>query len=165
MDVIVNTGLGAGTRERDMMMMQMIMGLQEKLLAQLGAIDNPFVTPKNVFNALTKLVQASGMRAVDMFFTEPTKDQIDKLIARQGSQPNPQMEKLKQDQAKAQMEAQIEQEKIKSNERIEMAKMQQEYTLKKYQIDQEIALKQRQNVAQALTGGNISSVQLGGMPG
>lgn len=165
MDVVVNTGLGAGTRERDMMMMQMIMGLQEKLLAQLGAVNNPFVTPKNVFNALTKLVQASGMRAVDMFFTEPSEEQIQAMIAQQGSQPNPQMEKLKQDQAKAQMEAQIEQEKIKSNERIEMAKMQQEYQLKRYQIDQEIALKQRQNVAQALTGGSISSSQLGGMPG
>lgn len=165
MDVVVNTGLGAGTRERDMMMMQMIMGLQEKLLAQLGAVNNPFVTPKNVFNALTKLVQASGMRAVDMFFTEPSEEQIQAMIAQQGNQPNPQMEKLKQDQAKAEMEAKIEQEKIQSNERIEMAKMQKEYELKRYQIDQEIALKQRQNVAQALTGGNITSAHIGGMPG
>ncbi|MEH3109047.1 MAG: phage portal protein [Agrobacterium cavarae] len=165
MDVVVNTGLGAGTRERDMMMMQMIMGLQEKLLAQLGAVNNPFVTPKNVYNALTKLVQASGMRATDMFFTEPSEEQINKMIADQSNQPNPEMEKLKQQQAKMESEAAIEQAKIQSNERIEMAKMQQEYDLKRYQIDQEIALKQRQNVAQALTGGNITSVQLGGMPG
>lgn len=165
MDVIVNTGLGAGTRERDMMMMQMIVGLQEKLLAQLGAVNNPFVSPKNVFNALTKLVQASGMRATDQFFTEPTEDQINKLIAQQSNQPNPEMEKLKQQQAKADMDAKIEQQKIESNERIEMAKLQQEYQLKRYQIDQEIQLKQRQNVAQALTGQNVTSVQLGGMPG
>ncbi|WVT75249.1 hypothetical protein QM996_09265 [Sinorhizobium chiapasense] len=32
MDVTVNTGLGAGTRERDMLMIQMIQQLQEKLL-------------------------------------------------------------------------------------------------------------------------------------
>ncbi|MBO0125115.1 phage portal protein [Agrobacterium sp. OT33] len=165
MDVIVNTGLGAGTRERDMMMMQMIVGLQEKLLSQLGPINNPFVSPKNVFNALTKLVQASGMRATAQFFTEPTEDQINKLIAQQSNQPNPEMEKLKQQQAKAEMEATIEREKIQSNERIEMAKMQQEFELKRYQIDQEIQLKQRQNVAQALTGQNVTSVQLGGMPG
>ncbi|KRA59021.1 hypothetical protein [Rhizobium sp. Root651] len=165
MDVIVNTGLGAGTRERDMMMMQMIVGLQEKLLAQLGAVNNPFVTPKNMFNALTKLVQASGMRATDQFFTEPTEDQINKLIAQQSNQPNPEMEKLKQQQAKADMDAKIEQQKIESNERIEMAKLQQEYQLKRYQIDQEIQLKQRQNVAQALTGQSVTSVQLGGMPG
>lgn len=165
MDVIVNTGLGAGTRERDMMMMQMIMGLQEKLLAQLGAVNNPFVTPKNVFNALTKLVQASGMRAVDMFFTEPTEEQIQQLIAQQSNQPNPEMEKLKQQQAKMEQDASLDKMKIESDERIAMAKMDQEYALKRYQIEQEITLKQRQNVAQALTGGNISSVQLGGMPG
>lgn len=165
MDVIVNTGLGAGTRERDMMMMQMIVGLQEKLLAQLGAVNNPFVTPKNMFNALTKLVQASGMRATDQFFTEPTEEQINKLIAQQSNQPNPEMEKLKQQQAKADMDAKIEQQKIESNERIEMAKLQQEYQLKRYQIDQEIQLKQRQNVAQALTGQSVTSVQFGGMPG
>ncbi|KNY35560.1 hypothetical protein [Agrobacterium sp. SUL3] len=165
MDVIVNTGLGAGTRERDMMMMQMIVGLQEKLLAQLGAVNNPFVSPKNVFNALTKLVQASGMRSTDQFFTEPSEDQINKLIAQQGNQPNPEMEKLKQQQQQAEMDANIEREKIQSNERIEMAKMQQEYDLKRYQIDQEIQLKQRQNVAQALTGQNVTSVQFGGMAG
>lgn len=165
MDVIVNTGLGAGTRERDMMMMQMIVGLQEKILAQLGTVNNPFVTPKNMFNALTKLVQASGMRATDQFFTEPTEEQINKLIAQQSNQPNPEMEKLKQQQAKADMDAKIEQQKIESNERIEMAKLQQEYQLKRYQIDQEIQLKQRQNVAQALTGQSVTAVQLGGMAG
>lgn len=148
-----------------MMMMQMIVGLQEKLLAQLGAVNNPFVTPKNVFNALTKLVQASGMRATDQFFTEPTQDQINQLLAQQSNKPNPEMEKLKQQQAKAEMDATIEREKIQSNERIAMAKMQQEYDLKRYQIDQEIQLKQRQNVAQALTGQNVTSVQLGGMAG
>jgi len=46
-----------------------------------------------------------------------------------------------------------------------MAKLQQEYQLKRYQIDQEIQLKQRQNVAQALTGQTVTSVQLGGMAG
>ncbi|WP_244497384.1 hypothetical protein, partial [Ensifer sp. Root954] len=36
MDATVNTGLGAGTRERDMLMIQMIQQLQEKLLTTLG---------------------------------------------------------------------------------------------------------------------------------
>ena len=35
MDLTVNTGLGAGTRERDMLSMQLVMGVQEKLLAGL----------------------------------------------------------------------------------------------------------------------------------
>ncbi len=50
MDATVNTGLGAGTRERDMMMIQMILQLQEKLLMTLGP-DNPYVSPDNPITA------------------------------------------------------------------------------------------------------------------
>jgi len=165
MDVTVNTGLGAGTRERDMMMMQMITGLQEKLLAQLGAVDNPFVTPKNVYNALTKLVEASGLRSVDQYFTEPDEAKIKKMMDAEAAKPNPEMEKLKLQQAKIQSDAAADKMKIESEERIAMARLQQEERLKRYQIDQEIALKQRQNMAEVLSGGHIMPTQLGGMPG
>ncbi|EUB95891.1 hypothetical protein PMI07_002379 [Rhizobium sp. CF080] len=165
MDVTVNTGLGAGTRERDMMMMQMITGLQEKLLSQLGAVDNPFVTPKNVYNALTKLVEASGLRSVDQYFTEPDEAKIQKMMAAAANKPNPEMEKVKQQQAKMEADNAIAMKKIESEERIEMARLQQESELKRYQIDQEINLKQRQNMAEVLSGGHIMQTQLGGMPG
>lgn len=165
MDVTVNTGLGAGTRERDMMMMQMITGLQEKLLSQLGAVDNPFVTPKNVYNALTKLVEASGLRSVDQYFTEPDEAKIQKMMAAAANKPDPEMEKLKQQQAKMEADNAIAMKKIESEERIEMARLKQEGDLKRYQIDQEINLKQRQNIASALTGGHVLPIQLGGMPG
>ncbi len=165
MDVTVNTGLGAGTRERDMMMMQMITGLQEKLLAQLGAVDNPFVTPKNVYNALTKLVEASGLRSVDQYFTEPDEAKIKQMMDAQANKPNPEMEKLKLQQAKIQSDAAADKMKIESEERIAMARLQQEERLKRYQIDQEIALKQRQNMAEVISGGHIMPTQLGGMPG
>ncbi len=165
MDVTVNTGLGAGTRERDMMMMQMIAGLQEKLLAQLGAVDNPFVTPKNVYNALTKLVEASGLRSVDQYFTEPDEAKIKQMMDAQANKPNPEMEKLKLQQAKIQSDAAADKMKIESEERIAMARLQQEERLKRYQIDQEIALKQRQNMAEVLSGGHIMPTQIGGMPG
>ncbi|MEX2741096.1 phage portal protein [Rhizobium mongolense] len=165
MDVTVNTGLGAGTRERDMMMMQMISGLQEKLLASLGAADNPFVTPDNVYNALSKLVEASGLRSVDQYFTKPDPEKIKKMLEAKANQPNPEMEKLKQQQAKAEADNAIAVKKIESEERIEMARLKQEGDLKRYQIDQEIRLKQQQNAANALTGGHIVQTQLGGMPG
>lgn len=165
MDVTVNTGLGAGTRERDMMMMQMISGLQEKLLASLGAADNPFVTPDNVYNALSKLVEASGLRSVDQYFTKPDPEKIKKMMDAKANQPNPEMEKLAQQKAQAEADNAIEMKKIESEERIAMARLKQEGDLKRYQIDQEIQLKQRQNVAQALTGGHVMQTELGGMPG
>ena len=60
MDCVVNTGLGAGTRERDMLVMQQVIMIQEKLLAGFGP-DNPFIKPENVFNAVSKLVEAAGL--------------------------------------------------------------------------------------------------------
>lgn len=165
MDVTVNTGLGAGTRERDMMMMQMVMGLQEKFLASLGAADNPYVTPDNVYNALAKMVEASGLRSVDQYFTKPDPDKIKQLMETGANKPNPEMEKLKLQQAKIEADQAADLKKIESEERIAMARLQQEERLKRYQIDQEIQLKQRQNVAQALTGGHVSTTELGGMPG
>ncbi|NTF35555.1 portal protein [Agrobacterium rubi] len=169
MDATVNVGLGAGTRERDMMAVQAIMNLQEKLLASLGAVNNPFVKPENLYNAITKFVEAVGLPSGDMFFTKPTPEELQALMESQANQPNPEMEKAKMqaqtEQAKAQNQMQIAQMQAQMEERIEMAKMEKEYELKRYQLDQEIALKQRQNVAQALTGQNVSTVHLGGMAG
>ena len=59
MDCRVNTGLGAGTRERDMMMMQQVLMMQEKILAAFGP-DNPFVKPENLHNSLEKLTDLPG---------------------------------------------------------------------------------------------------------
>ncbi len=42
MDATVNTGLGAGTRERDMLMIQMIQQLQEKLLPHVSLNPSGF---------------------------------------------------------------------------------------------------------------------------
>jgi hypothetical protein len=111
------------------------------------------------------LVEASGLRSVDEYFTEPDEEKIRRMMEAEANKPNPEMEKLKQEQAKMEADNAIALKKIESEERIELARIQQESDLKRYQIDQEIGLKQRQNVANALTGGHIEPTQLGGMPG
>jgi hypothetical protein len=115
MDASINTGLGAGTRERDMMMMQPVIGLQEKLLSAFGPV-NPFVKPDNLYNAIAKLVEAAGLRSTDQYFTDPDPQEIEKLLQAQSSQPKP--EEIK---AKAQME--IEQAKLQSTMQIKQAEM------------------------------------------
>jgi hypothetical protein len=75
MDVSISTGLGAGTRERDMMVMQMIMGVQEKLVALYGP-DSPILKPDNIYNAVEKSVQAAGIQAVGKFFTKPDPAEV-----------------------------------------------------------------------------------------
>ncbi|MDX0946183.1 phage portal protein [Sinorhizobium medicae] len=159
MDVTVNTGLGAGTRERDMMMMQVVGQQQEKLLAAYGPVNNPYVSAENIWNSVSRGVEAAGLRTPDLYFTKPTPEQIKQLEQAQANKPDPEMEKVKikaqADQQKAQLDAQLQREK-----------MQQESQLETQRINQEMALLKRQtNAMQMLTRDPVASVNIGGDPG
>lgn len=91
MDVTVNTGLGAGTRERDMMMMQVVGAQQEKLLAAYGPVNNPYVSAENIWNSVSRGVEAAGLRTPDLYFTKPTPEQIEQLQKAQANKPDPEM--------------------------------------------------------------------------
>lgn len=167
MDCTVNTGLGAGTRERDMAMMQVVLGVQKELITGFGP-NNPFVKPENIYNATAKMIEAAGLKTPDLYFNKPTEDEIKAMAAGQ-SKPDPEMMKI---QAKSQADAEklkadMQLEALKANNQLvlQREKMQQEYDLKRYQIDKEMELKARQNVAQLLSPAPMSPVHIGGEPG
>lgn len=168
MDATVNTGLGAGTRERDMMMVQMIQQLQEKLLSTLGP-DNPYVSPDNVYNSIAKMVEAAGLKSPDLYFTKPDPAEVQKRMEAAANQPNPEMQKAQMqaqaDVQKAQLQAETDRQKLAAQTQVDMARIKADSELKKYQIDQEIALKRQQNAAQLLTSQTVTSTQIGGMAG
>ncbi len=142
MDVTINIGLGAGTRERDMMMMQQVIGLQEKLVAGFGP-DNPFVTPENLYNAITKLAEAAGLRSVRSYFSEPDPEQVQAKIAAMSNQPNPEMEKIKAqvsvEQAKAQAAQAKEKAQMDADLQVEQARLESDLIKQ----DKEIAAQDR----------------------
>lgn len=70
MDCTVNIGLGGGSRERDLGILQMILAQQKDVLASLGA-ENPLVKPDQVYNTLAKMVEIAGFPNADPFFTAP----------------------------------------------------------------------------------------------
>lgn len=151
MDCRVNTGLGAGTRERDMMMMQVVMGAQEKLLAAFGA-DNPFVKPDQVYNALAKMVESAGLKTPGMYFTEPDPQEVQAKLQAQAQQPSPEMAKVQAqaqaDQAKMQAQAQIEAAKLQAQREADAMRLRGEVTLKREQMQAEIQLKREQMLAE-----------------
>ncbi|MDX0911925.1 phage portal protein [Sinorhizobium medicae] len=169
MDVTVNTGLGAGTRERDMMMMQVVGQQQEKLLAAYGPVNNPYVSAENIWNSVSRGVEAAGLRTPDLYFTKPTPEQIKQLEQAQANKPDPEMEKVKikaqADQQKAQLDAQLQREKMQQESQLETQRINQEMALKRYQIEQEIQLKRQSNAMQMLTRDPVSNVNIGGDPG
>ncbi|MBM3091603.1 phage portal protein [Ensifer sp. T173] len=169
MDATVNTGLGAGTRERDMMMVQMIQQLQEKLLATLGPVNNPYVSPDNLYNSIAKTVEAAGLKSPDLYFTKPDPAQLEKRMADDAAEPDPEMQKVQMqaqaDMEKAKLQAETDRQKLAAQTQVDMARIKADSELKKYQIDQEIALKRQQNAAQLLTSQTVTSTQIGGMAG
>jgi len=169
MDASVNTGLGAGTRERDMMMVQMIQQLQEKLLASLGPVNNPYVTPDNLYNSIAKTVEAAGLKSPDLYFTKPDQEELQKRMEADAAKPDPEMQKVQAqaqaDMQKAQLQAETDRMKLEAQTRVDMAKIEAETELKRYQIDQEIELKRQQAVAQTMIGQRVPQTQIGGQPG
>jgi len=126
MDAVVNVGLGAGTRERDMMMMQNVLAIQEKMLAGFGP-DNPFVKPQNVYNSVAKLIEAAGLKSVGLYITEPDEAEVEQKLAALRNAPNP-------EQMKLQAQMQLEQMKMAANRDKEAAQMDADLQVKQAEI-------------------------------
>lgn len=141
MDCTVNTGLGAGTRERDMQMVQFILGMQEKLLASLGPVDNPFVSPDNLYASLQKLVQAAGMKTPDMFFTKPDPEKVAAKAKAMAEQPSPEMMKV-------QAQAEAKKAELQMTGQIKAAEMQQSGQVERANLEAEMQLKREQMMAE-----------------
>ncbi|WP_043619274.1 hypothetical protein [Ensifer sp. ZNC0028] len=170
MDATVNTGLGAGTRERDMLMIQMIQQLQEKLLTTLGP-DNPYVSPDNLYNGIAKTVEAAGLKSPDLYFTKPTPEDIQKRMqaAQPQQQPDVGMQQLQMQMQlaneKARMDGENARRKLEMERELKFAEIQQNGALKRYQIDAELNLKREQNLAEMAGGTALTTAHIGGMPG
>ena len=145
MDATVNVGLGAGTRERDMMMMGQIIGLQEKLVAVLGP-DNPFVTPENVHKALVAMTSAAGIKSPDMYFTAPDPQDIERRKQEAAQKPTPEQEKaqaqMQIEQMKAQMHVQMKQAELNADLQMRQADMEVQVARERAQMEADLQVKQ-----------------------
>ena len=112
MDAVVNVGLGAGTRERDMMAMQQVIGLQAQILTGMGPqVGMQFVSPENAYNAYAKMIESSGLRSVGLYLSKPDPQAIQQAM--QQGQPNPEEIKaqaaMRLEQARTHGKLQVEQ--------------------------------------------------------
>ena len=129
MDAVVNVGLGAGTRERDMQVMQLVKQVQAELIAAFGT-DNPYVSPTNLYNTLAKMVESAGLKTPSMYFTEPDDAAVKAKIAEQKKQPSP-------EQMKLQAQMQMEQMKQQTQASKEKAQMEADLVVKRAEIEAE----------------------------
>lgn len=153
MDCTVNTGLGAGTRERDMQIMQVVIGAQEKLLAAYGP-DNPYVKPEQVYASLAGLVQASGLKSVDQYFTNPDPQEVAQKLEAMRNAPSPEQQKAMAqaeiEKAKMQMQMQLRQMELQADIALENARMQVARDKEMAQMEADLTVKKAQIAANEL---------------
>lgn len=94
----VNIGLGGGTRERDAMLMRGILDMQKEILATMGP-ENPLANLKHVSTALQRFAESAGVKTPEMFFNNPTPDEIAAYQEKVAQRPNPELEKAKAEHA------------------------------------------------------------------
>ena len=139
--VEVHVGLGKGTQNEKIGMLQMVLAKQEQILQQYG-INNPLVTIQQYRDTLAKFINASGMADDKQFIKEVTNEEMAKLMEMDAkADKTPPQVKAAQaiadaERAKAEMKAQtdmakqqLETEKLQFN----VQKEQQELQLKAQQ--------------------------------
>jgi hypothetical protein len=70
MDVEIDVALGGGTEEQQVAVLTSIAQKQEQILQTMGP-QNPLVSPQQYRNTLARLVQVSGFKNADEFFSNP----------------------------------------------------------------------------------------------
>lgn len=129
MHFTVNIGLGAGSRERDLVMLQQILGLQQAIIQQAGPM-NPLVKPEQLYNTLAKIAESAGFPSADPYFTKPDEQEIQQQLESQQNQPS-------EAELKAQAQMQIEQAKGEARSQVEQAQMQADLMVTRAEIEAE----------------------------
>lgn len=98
-DVEVEVGLGAGRAGEQAQALNALMQVQSQMITNGGL--NYLVSPKNIYNAATRMAEAMGYSNPDLFFQDP-----DSVEPPQPA-PDPDMEKVKLEAKKVESDAEI----------------------------------------------------------
>ncbi len=71
MDMSVSVGLGTGNRDQQVAQMMSLLRLDQEIVQMQGGVAGPLVTVQNIYNKLAKLVEASGLKNVASYYSDP----------------------------------------------------------------------------------------------
>ena len=70
-NVSINVGLGTGSRDQPLSILNNILQTQLKALELQGTPAGPMVNLRNIYNTLSKIVENAGLKNTGLFFTDP----------------------------------------------------------------------------------------------
>jgi hypothetical protein len=147
MDATINIGLGTGSRDRDMAMLNQILNVQMAMtdrLAQGGfAAQALEMVPKINMTAI-KLAESAGIKNPDQFYLDIKPELLEQMKQEAANRPDPEMQKeqvkaqtqLQLGQQQAQLDAQADQRKAQ----IEAVQMQADIEANRQKIESDAIL-------------------------
>lgn len=174
MDVSIDVGLGTGSRDRDMSMLESVLQKQVMLidrLAQSGFMPQALQLLPKLRNTLVRQAEAAGIRNAEDYYPEVSDEEIQKMM-QQAGQPK-QDPKIAMEAQKHQQDMQMKQAEMQANATLEQKKLEAEIMLKREQMAAEMELKRTQMLAEielkresamfeAQSNINMQDIRLGG---
>ena len=158
-NLTVNVGLGTGTKQEQLAVMQMILDKQEQIITQYG-LSNPLVNLKQYRDTLARFVNMAGFKDDSQFLMDVTVEQAQQIAQQQAQagQTNPQVEAAQAiaqvEREKAQLKAQTDQSKLELEKQQLELKTQREMVelqQKQIQFEKEMAIKEMELMQKAKT--------------
>lgn len=110
-DMTVTVALGTGSKDQQIMLLNNILERQIQAIQFQGGVDGPLVSLDNVYNTLRRMVEMTGLKAPELYFTEP-----DPNAPPREPPPDPKMIEIQQkgqiEQARLQITAQSDQQRM-----------------------------------------------------
>jgi len=157
-DVDINVGLGAGNRQEQMAMLNMVLAKQEQVLGQMGPA-NPLVSMGQYRNTLGRMVEAAGFKDSAEFYKPITPEQDQALANPQPQQPQmpPEVQAymaktqadIQAQQMKAQADIELAQQKAIADLQLMREKNTAQIQLEREKAAAQLALKQEEFLAEA----------------
>jgi hypothetical protein len=122
-DVAINVGLGAGNRQEQMAMLNMVLAKQEQLINQYGPA-NPYVSPAQYRSTLGRMVELAGFKDSGEFYKAITPEQDQQLSNPPPPQQPPMPPEVQALMQKTQAEIQANQQKAQSDMQLQQQQMQ-----------------------------------------
>lgn len=151
MDVSIEVGLGHGNRDQQMGTLLQILNLQKEAL---GAGGLGLVSPKHIYNSLTKLVQWAGLKSVTPYFSDPDQHPVqqnatmDQAAMAQNKAAAELQVKREQAMAEVELDAQKQNARLATEREVALVKAQAEAQLRQERLAAEMRLKEMELTAE-----------------
>jgi hypothetical protein len=131
-DLTISVGLGDGGKQQQLAFWNMVLQVQEKIVATGGA--GLLVSMDNIYASLKKLMALGGEKSIEPYFNDP-----------KGQQPEPKTDPKLQIE---QMKLQASQQQGQADAQLKVAELQMKAEIEKTQAQADIAVQQRKTEAE-----------------